>query len=400
MSNALAIATVTATLSQVVQAAASAEVPGANVKPVRPDAFKDGTPPRGVSLFLYQVTPNAAMRNLDLGTRRPDSSVMQRPVAALDLHYLLTFFGDEMQLEPQRMLGSVVSALHARPVLTRDKIRSVIAAAIAGDPGHFLGRSDLADQIEVVRFTPHPLNLEELSRLWSVFFQVPYALSILYEASAVLIEAKETVQPALPVRARNVYAVPLEFPRIEEIRPQIVEFAPGARITLRGQNLLGQGATVRFGRLENAPDSPLTNTELGVALPAGLRAGVQTAQVVQFLDIGTPPARHKGFESNAAAFILQPVIQSVAFSKPAAGPTVTTTVAPEIGPRQQVMLLLNEQPPPAGPEPRAFSFTSTGRAAAATSISFLAGGVPPATYLVRLRVDGAESNLGATVVIT
>ena len=32
------------------------------------------------------------------------------------------------------------------------------------------------------------MNLEELSKLWSVFFQTPYALSIAYQASVVLIE--------------------------------------------------------------------------------------------------------------------------------------------------------------------------------------------------------------------
>ena len=50
-----------------------------------------------------------------------------RPQAALDLHYLLTFYGNEAQLEPQRLLGSVVRTLHARPVLTRQQIQQTIA---------------------------------------------------------------------------------------------------------------------------------------------------------------------------------------------------------------------------------------------------------------------------------
>ncbi len=53
-----------------------------------------------------------------------------------------------------------------------------------------------------------PLNLEELSKLWSVFFQTAYKLSMAYIANLVLIEADaETPRPTLPVRSRNIYAI-------------------------------------------------------------------------------------------------------------------------------------------------------------------------------------------------
>ena len=52
--------------------------------------------------------PNAALRNSDLPTRNHRSVVVQRPTCALDLHYLLSFYGDDSKLEPQRMLGAVV----------------------------------------------------------------------------------------------------------------------------------------------------------------------------------------------------------------------------------------------------------------------------------------------------
>jgi len=391
MSNTLAIATVTSTLQDLLQTTVNAELAGATVSPVRPDAFRATvTPPRGISLYLYQVTPNPHWRNADLTTRRSDGSTAQQPQVALDLHYLLTFFGEETQLEPQRMLGAVVSALHARPTLTRERIRTVVTgtAVLAG--------SDLAEQVDLVRLTPHPLNLEELSRLWSVFFQIPYALSILYQASVVLIEGKERPMTALPVLTRAVIPVPISLPRIDQIVPQIVEFSATARITLIGQNLAGRARTVRFGDLESGPDNPVTDTALGVPLPVGLRAGVRTAQVVQFLEYSTPPVAHKAFESNVAPFILQPLLQVVTFAGPS---TITVQVAPPIGPRQKVTLLLNEQPPLAGTVPRAFSFVSAGRPVPATSLSFAVAGATPGTYLVRVQVDGAESNLGPTVVI-
>ena len=63
MSNALAIATVTATLHDVLTAAASASgVSGALVSALRPD---DSTnlPTIGVIIFLYQVSPKEPSRN-------------------------------------------------------------------------------------------------------------------------------------------------------------------------------------------------------------------------------------------------------------------------------------------------------------------------------------------------
>src|SRR5262249_12944870 len=123
MSNFLAVATVTATLSQLIQAAVGTDVPGATVTRMRPESVATGTPSTTVNLYLYQVTTNTAWRNADVPTRRPNGQLMQYPQVALELHYLLSFYGDEEQLEPQRLLGSAVRTLHARPVLTRQMIR-------------------------------------------------------------------------------------------------------------------------------------------------------------------------------------------------------------------------------------------------------------------------------------
>ena len=204
MSNYLAIATVTAALSRVLQAVIGADVPGALVTTVRPDGSNSGVPDTGVNVFLYQVTPNPHWHNNDLPTRRPDGTLVQRPQVALDLHYLLSFYGTEAELEPQRLLGSTVRTLHAKPVLTRQDIQNTISAISS------LNTSDLAEEIESVKFTPIPLNLEELSKLWSVFFQTPYVLSMAYQASVVLISAD--VRPAL--------AQPVQEPLIQ-VQPTV-----------------------------------------------------------------------------------------------------------------------------------------------------------------------------------
>ena len=104
MSNFLAIATVTAALRQTLQAAVSADVPGASVTTHRPGAAGKSHAAPAVNVFLYQVTPNTARRNADLPTRRSNGQATQRPRAALDLHYLVSFYGDEGQLEPETRL--------------------------------------------------------------------------------------------------------------------------------------------------------------------------------------------------------------------------------------------------------------------------------------------------------
>ncbi|MCK7504525.1 MAG: DUF4255 domain-containing protein [Desulfobacterales bacterium] len=95
---------------------------------------------------------------------------MRRPQAALDLFYLVSFFGDADALEPDRMLGAAVRDLHARPLLDRQAITD----AIAGRPA--LATSDLAAAVERVKFTPVAMTLDEMSRLWSVMTQTPHAV--------------------------------------------------------------------------------------------------------------------------------------------------------------------------------------------------------------------------------
>src|SRR6185503_14070812 len=109
--------TVTAALKRLLQGAASQAVTGATVRTGRPEApAGGGVSPPGIDLYLFRVSSNPALANDDLPTRRADGSLMQRPKLAIDLHYLLTFRGNETDLEPQRLLGSATRALHAMPV--------------------------------------------------------------------------------------------------------------------------------------------------------------------------------------------------------------------------------------------------------------------------------------------
>ena len=200
---------------------------------VRPDNTA-GLPAAGVNIFLYQVTPNPAWQNADLPTRRADGSLLRRPQAAIDLHYLLTFYGEDATLDQQRLLGATLLELHAAPVLSRDVVRQV--------QNHvpFLNESNLADQIDLVRVTPANLSLEDMNKLWMTFPNVDYVLSIAYVAGVVLIETDdEPPGPALPVLRRRVLAVPFSLAAIDSVQPQPVDLSPPSptQITLIGSNL-------------------------------------------------------------------------------------------------------------------------------------------------------------------
>ena len=217
MSNHLAIATVTATLQRMLQSAVGVDMEGATVTTVRPDSNGGGTPETGLNLYLYQVSPNLAGRNMDLPTRRSDGTTVMRPRVAFDLHYLLTFYGEESSLVPQRVLGSVARTLHAQPILSRESIRTTV------DEHEYLSDSNLADEVELVRFTPISLSLEELSKLWSVFFQVPYRLSVAYQASVVQIEEEETISVAKPVTEPVIEVQPSITEPVEAASPDELE---------------------------------------------------------------------------------------------------------------------------------------------------------------------------------
>src|SRR6187402_1931229 len=105
MSNSLAIATVSAALAAVITKSVQDLVSGSDVFIGRPQITPPPNAQRWVQVCLYQVLPNAALRNTDLPSRTASGELRQKPQVALDLHYLLAFYGDETEFEPQRMLG-------------------------------------------------------------------------------------------------------------------------------------------------------------------------------------------------------------------------------------------------------------------------------------------------------
>jgi hypothetical protein len=381
MSNHLAVAAVTATLRHNLQAVLDAEVSSftARVATLRPNAPASDLPAPGINIFLFQVTPNAALRNADLPTRRGDGQLVNRPAAALDLHYLL----------------SAARALHAQPVLTREAIQATLSLPMFD----FVADSDLANAIDLVRFTQTGLSLEEMSKLWSVFLQSPYVLSVAYQAGVVLLDREVSVSVPLPVRVpANLYTIQSRFPVIAQVLSRATAIAPivagqpilpGYLLVLAGKALQGATTVVRIDGVDTP--ATVTDEQITIPLPAGLRAGTHGVQVVHELAMGTPPVSHTVVQSNLAAFALQPTVTATATAS-----AVTLHATPNVGKRQRVRLLLSPLPGTGGAS-HAFDAPSRDVPAApdetATIIVPIAG-VTAGTYLVRIQVDGAQSPLG------
>ena len=426
MSTALAVACVTAVLKNLldnglIDDQVTGTVGHVNVTALAPDLIPlERNGESQLNLFMYLAEPNAAWRNVGLPSHDAQGERRTNPPLALDLRYLLTAYAAR-DFHAEILLGYGMQLLHETPVLPRDGIRRALAVPnLVQDPGaqlpselEALATSGLAEQIEAIKVTPDTMGPDELSKLWSAF-QSRYRPSAGYRASVVLIEGRRSTRAALPVRARRVYVIPLRDVAIERVLAQETLGGPifagppilaRHRLVLRGRGLRGDGVTVRLGAISVAPaEIDVADAQIIVPLPAGLKAGIQSAQVLHDQLMGEPPAPHVGPSSNLAPFILHPeIVAPIAVVPVPSGSLLRITVDPPVYEGQRVVVLLNELAPLASPpddiRPRAYShvprlplLTSPGGPVSVIDAEF--AGVTPGDYLVRVSIDGAESPLG------
>jgi hypothetical protein len=403
MTNYLAIATVTAALAQIVRDAVQSAVSGSDVVLGRPEAPQGGMALARARLYLYRVSYNAALRNADLPGRDAAGNLVKRPAAALDLHYVVSFYGDENTLEPQRMLAAVARDLHSQPGLTRAMIQNAAASQVE------LNESDLADAFEQVKFVPLDLSIDEWTKLWSVFFQTPHAPSLTYQASMVLIESVDRAPGGLPVLRRgeedqgvdtqigpfpSLAAIHAGDPLDAERRPRLPSL-PAARlgdlVTFAGQNLGGDSVVLVLS-------NPRLADPIEIAIPAADRNGNELrlilpsdAQAAQTWVAGAYAVRadvmrgERKLSSGVIPLAIAPRVTSIT-PNPAARDVngdVELIVAcmPQVLPAQRVALVFADREAPAAH-----------RAAATDPLTFPVTAAPVVDKAVaRLRVDGVDS---------
>jgi hypothetical protein len=296
------------------------------------------------------------------------------------------------------MLGIGMQALHETPCLFRQKIDDVFAAP-ANPVDEALATANLQDQVELMKITPQQLTTDELAKLWTSF-PSKFRVSAAYAVSVALIETSAPFTAALPVLARTVRAFPFVEPQIDAVVPQAVPFAPGAAIVLQGSNLTGRNTFVSFGGAPSVlqPMTAVGPNAVSVALPP-LPAGINTLRAIRQLDLGEPSGLTTVVQSNVALFVLQPVVTSVDVGAEDATThqrPVTVTVDPPLRSGQTVSLLLNELGAAAGTVPLSYMFDARPEdVAPPATVAFQTAGVASGKqYLLRVRVDGANSALG------
>jgi hypothetical protein len=192
MSSALAIASVTAVLknlleNELIQQSATAGVGDVTITALPPDGIPTGAEEHAqLNLHLYRLTPNSGWLRSNVFVSQ-DGHQQSLPLA-LDLHYLLTAYA-ERDLQAEILLGYAIQKLYETPILTQEAIHSALKsiASSSSAESKALSASTLADQLEQIKISPEFLSMEEMSKLWSSL-QTRSRLSATYEVSVVLIE--------------------------------------------------------------------------------------------------------------------------------------------------------------------------------------------------------------------
>ena len=130
-----------------------------------------------LSLFLFQVIENVHMKNQEM--QIIDPAKLKYPPLIMDLSYMLTSYPSsgiqditERTMEEHSILGKAMQVIHDN---------SIIA-----DP--FL-RGCLTDDGQELHISQTPLNLDDMTKIWSTFKNMPFRPSVCYLVSNVRIES-------------------------------------------------------------------------------------------------------------------------------------------------------------------------------------------------------------------
>lgn len=397
MSNSQAIAAVTTTLRDIVFAHIREELGGGIITTKPPDRARGNHEGNQVNLFLYHVEPNPAWqgRSKLVHTRQGGTT---GPPLGLDLHYLITAYGQgDSEVASHRLLGQVLSGLHDTSRLSAKQIQTATHADLPA--------SNLHHQIEELRIAPLNLGFEDMSQVWRLI-QADYRPSAAYKVSVVMIDSQELASTAPPVlsqgdRNGKVIVRPQGKPVLQAIdlphRKKTAEF--GDRLTLRGQNLSGDRQWVRLNTLHRPgvdpidlelAESPVEATAAAIA-DGSQDIPLQLPAVGPDLDPQLEPGRYElsvvlsnqqhTVTSNRLPLTLVPQVLKIAPRKVNAPRFVlTVTCAPAVQPERPVILLLGDRGIPMIPIDKP-----------SKTLRFQVENAHPGSYVVRLRVNGADS---------
>lgn len=123
-----------------------------------------------LALYLYSIIETPSLKNEPMQIVDIKKNEMQRPPLTLDLYFMLTCYPklgendfDKRSHEDRQVLGRAMRVFYDHGILKGSVLKG-----------------GLADTIEEVRISLNPINLEDLTRIWSVFPDTPYRTSVSY----------------------------------------------------------------------------------------------------------------------------------------------------------------------------------------------------------------------------
>ena len=397
MSNSLAIATVTATLRNLLTRSLDASIAGSTVTTQPPGTARDNNSGNQINLFLYHTAIDAALRNWDM-PRQVKPGETGKPPLALNLYYLITAYGlDDDDVMSHVLLGQAMSILHDHPLLGAPELKDA------------LPDNDLHEQMERVRITPQPLSVDEMYKLWTTF-QTQYRISAAYEVSVVLIESTLPVKTPLPVLKRGADDTgAISQPDLTPPTPTLVSIglasdkekqpSPelGDDLIISGYRIYDETATVvlqftnpyRTDSFPVTPEVGETGTEIikfKLPDPADDPDASTTWSAGFYAVAAVITKGEKTWTTNEVTFSLAPKITSdrpISVERDAKGDAaLILTCSPQLRPEQRTVLLLGDREIRREPDE-----TQT------DTLTFIIKQASPGEYRVRLRVDGVDSLL-------
>jgi hypothetical protein len=263
MSNPAAIGHVGVSL----QALLEGELPaGVEVTLLAPDEVNGPTDPT-LNLFLYKVQENATLRNMDWQPVRGHPDSLAPPPLSLNLHYLMTAYARNSETtgnsEAHKVLGEGMRVLYENRVV----------------PDGYLA-PELGDAQEQLKIMLQPVDMDELSRIWSTF-QKPYRPSVLYEVAVVQLDMSEARARPMAKRVERTgvprVLAPFHPPEIVAVTPN--RGVAGTVVTFDGVHLVDWSATVTLDRAAILTHLRLSENRFTVTIPNGTAPGYYELRV-------------------------------------------------------------------------------------------------------------------------
>lgn len=220
-----------------------------------------------VNLFLYKAQENALLKNQEWQVRPGDPGKLMPPPLALNLYYLLTAYATTDRQTGDRtahgILGEAMRVLFECPIIPEEYLAD--------------GLKDTREQIKIMLA---PIDMEELSRVWSTFGK-PFRPTVMYEVSVVEFDMSAGRERLLRPRVSKVRVSEIDAPFVPPVLLAIkpLRLKAGETLAVSGEHLTGRKAVVWLMGKQILATGQLPDDTFEVTVPDELGLGLYELQV-------------------------------------------------------------------------------------------------------------------------